>query len=488
MKRQPWVSFSLAQVSLTDFGADIPSPFVSLELDNSEIDSYTSWTLTITVGGNANKKMNIAAFESLMYSAAQAAGNYKGSSGVPVAFALGWLDESGNVAEYTSYQGWTLKFNVSASGQVMSYTVTGYASLAVQMSMPVLNIPALSGFVQPSAVVEALAKAVKADTYYNLDIDHCDAPTIVSHGAMTTSFTDYVRGSFKAEDDYDDFPGLLKLSKSYNNSRDAAGVLTGNKLNTLMNNLKVSPLNKYLKKSLTDNTVQCSSFSYWVEEPTMTSLGTIHYKCDAGLLNNYHADTLEYGTAHTNVLSISGSYNGIAYDMTDMNFSNLGFAVDGSGNEIIQDNRVVNSWSRSLANSFQEASIINDINVLAMQFSGSFQVMIPGTVKQYHLAQPVTLIVMLGNTISPMSGIYNVMSVNHKISNTFVTTLKLERLTMSSANQTAISQNIKFANTQPRYGYSPDQTRNIKSTGKVDFGTVYPTFEHLVADSTALMR
>lgn len=487
MKKQHWCSFSLAKVNLTKFGAEIPSPFVSLDLDNSEIDSYTSWTLNIIVGGDANKRMNVAAFESLLYSAAQSAGNYANSSGIPVAFAFGWLDEKGNVAEYISYQGWTLKFNVAANGQLMTYTLTGYASLAMQMSMPVLNIPAISGFVQPSAVVEALAKAVKADTYYNLDIDHCDAPALISHGAMTTSFTDYVRGSFRADDDYDDFPGLLKLSKSYNSTRDAAGVKNGRKLSSLMNNLSVTPLDNFLKKSLTDNTVQCSSFSYWVDEPTMTSLGTIHYKCDAGLQNKHYADTLEYGTAHTNVISISGSYNGIAYDMTSMNFSNLGFVVDGSGNEIIQDNRVVNSWSTSLADTFQAASIINDINVLAMQFSGSFQVTIPGTVKQYHLAQPVTLIVMMGNTLSPMSGIYNVMSVSHKVSNIFTTTLKLERLTMTTANQTAVSQNIAMANNQVGYGYRSDQTKNVKSTGKVDFGTVYPTFEHLVADSTALM-
>lgn len=488
MKRQPWVSFSIAKVNLTEFGAEIPSPFVSLELDHSEVDSYTSWTLNLTVGGNANKKMNVAAFESLLYSAAQAAAGYANSSGIPVAFAFGWLDSSGNVAEYTSYQGWTLKFTVSASGQMMTYTLTGYASLAMQMSMPVLNIPELTGWVQPSAVVEGLAKAVKADTYYNLDIDHCDAPTLVSHGALTTSFTDYVRGSFKAQDDYDDFPGLLKLSKSYNSSRDAAGIKGAKKLSQLINNLSVTSIDKYLKKSLTDNTVQCSAFSYWVDEPTMTSLGTIHYKCNAGIQNTYYADTLEYGTAHTNVISISGSYNGIAYDMTDMNFRNLGFDVDGSGNEIINDSKVVNSWSSSLADTFQTSSIINDINVLAMQFSGSFQVVVPGTVKQYRLAQPITLIVMIGNTLSPMSGIYNVMSVSHTISNTFVTTLKLERLTISSANQTAVSQGISIVNNTKGYGYSSyKQTKNVKSTGKVDFGIVYPTFEHMVANSNALV-
>lgn len=488
MKKQPWVSFQLAGVSLTEFGTEIPSPFVSLELNHSEVDSYTSWTLNVTVGGNANKAMNVASFESLLYSAAQSASGYANSSGVPVSFAFGWLDNKGNVDEYVSYQGWTLKYTVSCAGQSMTYALEGYASLAMQMSMPVLHIPDVTGFVQPSAVVEGLAKAVKADSYYQLDIDHCDAPTLVSHGSMTTSFTNYVRGSFRADDDYSDFPGLLKLSKSYNGTRDAAGIKGARKLSQLMNNLGPTNLDDYLKKSLTDNTLQCSSFSYWVDEPTMTSLGTIHYKSNAGLLNSYNADTLEYGTANTNVLSVSGSYNGISYDMTNVNFSNIGFNVDGSGNEIIEDSTIVNSWSSSLANTFQTASIINDINVLAMQFSGSFQVSIPGSVKRYQLAQPVSMVVMIGNTLSPISGIYNIMAVSHSVSNTFITTLKLERLTMTSANQTAISQGIAIANNPLGYGYSSyNKTSNIISPGKVDFGTVYPTFEHMVADSSSIV-
>ena len=212
MKRQPWVSFELAGISLTDFGLAIPSPFCSLDLSNSEISSMTSWTLRCTVGGDDKRKINIAAFEALLYSAAQAVSSYPNSSGIPVSFSFGWLDESGRISEYLSYQGFTLKFTVSTNGLYMQYNINGYASLAIQSSTPALNIPAVSGIVQPSAVVEALAKAVKATTYYELDIDHNDAPTLVSHGAMTTSFNRYVRGSFSLEDDYESVPGFLRLS------------------------------------------------------------------------------------------------------------------------------------------------------------------------------------------------------------------------------------------------------------------------------------
>lgn len=480
MKRQPWCSFSLAGVSLTEFGLEIPSPFTSLQLSNSEISSVTSWTLNCIVGGDDKKKANVAAFEALLYSAAQAASSYSDSQGVPVAFSFGWLDETGGVAEYLSYQGFTLKFKVSTTGLYMKYEVTGFASLAVQSSMPVLHIPEVSGFVQPSAVVEGLAKSVKADSYYQLDIDHNDVPTLIHHGAMTTSFNSYVRGSYSGTDDYDTFPGLLKLSKAYNSSREAAGLAPGyRKLSQVINNHSVTPVDSFLKKSLTDTTPQAASFSYWVDEPTMTRPGVIHYKCNAGLLTNHVSDALIYGTPETNILSLSGSYNGVAYNMTDMKFSQVGFTVDGSGNQIIQDERVVNSWSSTLSEVFQTADIINDVNAIASQFSGDFVIQIPGSTKKYQIAEPVSLVVMTGNTLSPVSGVYNIVSVSHNISTDFITTLKIQRLTMSTANQVAASQGITISGSSAYLSNSMETTPNIKSPYKVDFGVSYPTFEHM---------
>lgn len=479
MKKQPFCSFLLAGVSLTDFGLEIPSPFCSLDVSEAEVDSYTSWTLTVTVAGDSNRKMNVAAFEALLYSGAQSASGYKNSSGIPVSFMFGWLDESGNASEQMSYQGWTLQFQNSSQGQFLVYTITGYAQLGMQMSVPLLNIPELSGIVQPSAVVEALAKAIHADDYYDLDIDHCDAPTLVSHNAMTTSFTDYVRGSYSGEDDYQSFPGLLKLSTSYNFSREAAGLKNVRKLSTAINNLTVTPVSEYLKPALTDLTPQASTFSFWVEEPTMTKLGTIHYKSNSGLVTSHYMDTLEYGTSNTNVLSIQGSYNGVSYNISDLNLSYVGFAVDGSGNSVANSGQVVNSWASSLADVFQTANIINDVNALSTQFSGDFTAVIAGSTRKYKLAQPVSLLVVIGNTVSPMSGIYNIMSVSHRISDTFTTTLKLQRLVMSSANQVATQQGLLVSNENGFGDSSYTQTSNVVSTGKVDFGDIYPTFKDM---------
>ena len=480
MYRQPFCAFELAGVSLTDYGLEIPSPFCSLTISNAQINSFLSWELKVIVVGDSRRQSNLAAFETLLYSASQDAAKYPNSQGIPVSFMLGWLNTDGSIAEHVSYQGFTLKWNTSTSGLSMSYTITGYASIGMKSAMPVYNIPAVCGVVQPSAVVEGVCKALKVDTYYNLDIDHNDAPTLVNHGPLTTSFTSYVRGNYTGEDNYSDFPGLLKLSKSYNATREAAGLKRGTKsLSSVMNNATVTPLNNFLKKSIVDNTPQCSAFSFWVEEPTMTKLGTVHYKSNSGLVSTHFGDTLEYGTANTNILSLSGSYKGVAYNMTDMSYAGVGFSVDGSGNTIVQAQQITNSWSSSLSQVYQTVNIINDVNALASQFSADFTIEIPGTVKQYTVAQPISLLVVAGNTVSPVTGIYSIVSVDHRITTTFVTTLKVQRLVTSSANEVASSSNISIAN-DPSTTYAYSQTKNITSSGHVDFGKIYPTYEDVL--------
>lgn len=481
MFRQPFCSFCFAGVSLTDFGLKIPSPFCSLSISNAQISSFLSWELKVTVVGDDRKRSNIAAFEALLYSAAQDANKYPNSSGIPVSFMFGWINDDGTIGEHESYQGFTLKFSASTSGLSMSYTIQGYASIGVKSALPIYQIPAVCGMVRPSAVLEGLCKALKVDTYYNLDIDHNDAPTLVNHGPITTSFTSYVRGNYTAADDYSDFPGLLKLSKSYSATRDAAGLKKGFKnLSSILNNATITPIGNFLKKSIVDSTPQCSAFSFWVEEPTMTKMGTIHYKSNSGLVSTHMGDTLEYGTPNTNILSLSGSYNGVAYNMTNMNYSDVGFAVDGSGNTIVQESKIVNSWSASLASVYQTVNIINDVNALASQFSGDFTIEIAGTTKQFALAQPISLLVVSGNSISPVSGVYNVVSVDHRISNTFTTTLKVQRLVMSSANEVATSQGITIANSSGYSSYSYTPTRNVVSVGEVNFGSLYPTYEDVL--------
>lgn len=478
MKKQPFCSFTLCGLSLTDFGLEIPSPFARLDITNNEVTSFSSWTLHVSIGGDEKKKVNVAALEALLYSAAQTAASVGDSSGIPVSFSFGWLDESGNVDEYTSYQGFTLQFKVSTTGLFMNYDISGYASLSVQSAMPVFNIPEVSGVIQPSALLVALAKGLKATDYYQLDVDRNDAPTLVNHGAMTTSFNSYVRGTFSTKDDYESFPGLLKLSKSYSNAKTGTGLNTEGyvkKLSQLENNAP-DQVPQYIKKSIVDNTPQSTSFSYWIDEPTMTQPGVIHFKSNANLINSHMSATLRFGTSDSNVLSLNGSYNGVAYNMSDMNFSSVGFSLDASGNQIANTGQIVNSWSASLADTFQTVNIINDIQAIATQFSGDFSVDIVGTTEAFTVAQPVSLIVISGQTVSPVSGIYNIVSVSHSISNSFITTLKIQRLVMSTANQVAAGQGIIVTGSEsyPKNSYS--KSKNIVSPYEADFGTLYPNF------------
>lgn len=479
MKSQVWCNFILAGMSITEYGLKIPSPFVSLELSNSEISSMTSWNLKCTVVGDDSNKMNVAAFEALLYSAAQANSTYENSSGIPVSFAFGWIGKDGNIEDYLSYEGFTLTFKVSTTGMYMNYELTGYAQMAIQSSMPVINIPAVRGFVQPSALVEALAHAVHADYYYHLDIDHNDSPTYIEHGPMQTSFNNYIRGNYSNQDDYDQWHGLLAYAKTYSGSsgkvtRLVRGIKSPSQV---INNVPPTSLSNYIITDSRNNNPTCASFSYYVVEPTMTKQGTIAFKSDANLSTSHVSETLQYGTTDTNILSISGNYDGVAYNMTDMQFSTIGFSLDVSGSTIANDAQVVNSWSSSLADVFQTANIINDINALASQFSGEFVVQIKGSTKQYTLAQPVSLVVMSGNTLSPVSGIYNITAVSHSISNTFITTLKLQRLMISRANELAVSQGIKVRGKSAM----PDSstTKNIVSPYKADFGNIYPTFDYM---------
>ena len=88
---------------------------------------------------------------------------------------------------------------------------------------------------------------------------------------------------------------------------------------------------------------------------------------------------------------------------------------------------------------------------------------------------------MSGGTLSPVTGVYNVISVSHTISNTFITTLKLQRLVMSSANKVASSQGILVGGSRQYANGSYTTTKNIITPYKVDFGTLYPTFEHMAS-------
>ena len=86
---------------------------------------------------------------------------------------------------------------------------------------------------------------------------------------------------------------------------------------------------------------------------------------------------------------------------------------------------------------------------------------------------------MSGNTISPITGIYNIVSVGHTLADTFITTLKVQRLVMSSANQVATSQGIYVSGSGSYPSSAYTTTTNVISPYKADFGTLYPTIHDI---------
>ena len=72
------------------------------------------------------------------------------------------------------------------------------------------------------------------------------------------------------------------------------------------------------------------------------------------------------------------------------------------------------------------------------------------------------------------------MTVSHSISNIFLTTLKLQRLTISTANQVASSQGIFVSGSSMGLpSNSVAQTANVKSPYKVEFPDMYPDFSDM---------
>ena len=133
----------------------------------------------------------------------------------------------------------------------------------------------------------------------------------------------------------------------------------------------------------------------------------------------------------------------------------------------------------TLPDVFQTANIINDVNAIASQFSGDFSVTIPGNLTKYEIAQPISLLIMSGNTLSPATGVYSIMSVSHNISDRFTTSLKLQRLTLGTANQVASARTI-YVNGESGYDMNSfNTTKNIRSVSDIHFDYTYPNMTNI---------
>jgi hypothetical protein len=494
MRRQrdefPFIAVSMAGVSLTDLGYKIPSPLVGISITNATVRSALMWELTLNVAGDASRIANIAAIEGLWYQAKQAAKNSGYKRGIPVSIILGWQSPDGQVVESMDIEGWTMQFDCNVpESQHLQYIIKGYGQTAVPANMPTIRIPPISGVVQPSAVLTALCEALKADTYYDLDIDRNDSPTFISHGTVQTSFTRYVRGGRSVNDNFGDFPGLQPLATNVMGNSQAYGLITDQirNMGILVNNVPVGERTPYFRSDINDRPDVVNTFSFWVDEPTMTQRGKINFKSDAVLRIKQNYDQLILGGNETNIFSLSGSYNGVAYTLKNINAGKIGFTVDGTGNAIASVQPSATAFSASLADVFNSANEINNVNAIATQFSSKITITMAGNVRGYELAQPVTVTVLMGNTLSPISGIYRVMEVTQRLDARFITTLVCQRLDTGSANDVAdgvmagvSTLTTVSGDTSLQRTIRANQTSNIISPRLVELGTITPTFENLI--------
>jgi len=489
----PFIAVSLAGVSLTDLGYKIPTPLVGITIKNALVRSALEWELTLNVAGDSNKRANIAAIEGLWYQAEQSARNSGYTRGIPVSIILGWQSPNGQITESMDIEGFTIQFSVTVpEAQYTQYVIKGFGTTGVPSNMPTITIPPIRGIVQPSAVLEALCRSLKADAYYDLDIDRNDAPTYMAHGTIQTSFTRYVRGTRSPKDNFGNFPGLQPLATQVSTNEQAYGLITEKVRNMgmLINNVPLSERRNYFRSDLNDRPDTVNTFSFWVDEPTMTQRGKINFKSDAGLRIRASNDQLILGGNETNIFSLTGSYDSVAYTLKNINAGRIGFTLDGSGNSIATVQPTVTAYSATLADVYNSANEINNVNAIATQFSGKITVTMAGNVRGYELAQPVTVTVLSGNSLSQISGVYHVMEMTHRLDSRFITTLELQRLDTGSPSDGTVSEEVSggatesitsvYADTTSQKLARQSQTSNIISPRKVELGTLTTTFENLI--------
>jgi hypothetical protein len=449
------------------------------------------WELTLNVAGDASRKANIAAIEGLWYQAEKAAKNSGYKRGIPVSIMVGWQSPDGQVLECMDIEGWTMQFSVNVpESQHLQYTIKGFGQTAVPTNMPTIRIPAIRGIVQPSAILEALCESLNADNYYDLDIDRFDTPTYISHGIIQTSFTRYVRGNKTKDDGFGDFPGLQPLATQVMGGGQAYGLITDQvkDMGMLVNNVREGERSPYFRSDVNDRPDTVNTFSFWVDEPTMTQRGKINFKSDAVLRVKQNHDQLILGGNETNIFSLSGTYDSVAYTLKNINAGRIGFTVDGTGNAIASVQPSVSSFSGSLAEVFNSANEINNVNAIATQFSSKITITMAGNVRGYELAQPVTVTVLSGNTLSPISGIYRVMEVTHQLTGSrFITTLVCQRLDTGSPNDAANGATDGINSIATVAGdpvlqrtMRNSQTSNIISPRLVELGNLANTFDNLI--------
>ena len=427
---QPYMQLVIKDMAMRGVGNLIPSPLVSINLDNGESGLQTNFTAVLHIMGEASKSSHVGSFEMMLYEFAQ----MQGDSALPVSIEIGWADGS-SVISSLKIQGLFIKFTATVKTGYMEYTLTGIGNFTSGGNIQGIALPAVNGNFQPSQVLEASLNYIQAYNVYDYDIDHDDEVVPINRPASVTSLGALVYGN-------GDHQGLIQ--QSYNEGSRSAAYGLSDGLNS--GDLRAAGYtndeiwNK-LGEPISTTQRSASAYTFSIIDPSFYDRGVIRYKNNVNLSNYVSSEVLLWGGLETNILSISATYNGVTQQLLGTGASvQTGLAMGLDGSTIVSSSNRQNSYAASAASMYAAGNALNNLNAVSTQFNTDIKVTIVGNPKIYQCAESIRLIVYTGGSLNPITGVYRIMKVGHSINGTsYTTNLTLKRLDLITANSIASS-------------------------------------------------
>lgn len=424
----PYMQLVIDGMAMRSPGFKTPSPLVSINLENAESGLQTNFTAVLHIYGDARNNIHVGSFEMMLYEFAQ----MQGDSVIPCYIEIGWA-EADKITESLRIQAMFIQFKTAVKTNYMEYTISGIGNFTSAGNIRGLAMPAIRGNYRPSEVLEAGLNYIKADEVFDYDIDHDDEVVPISRPACVTSLGEFVLGSGEQ-------PGLIQQSYS-EGSKSSAYRLPGRLSSEEYR--KAGYTNAQITKMLGPPVAQtqrsASAYSFSIVDPTFHQRGVIRYKNNVNLANYVSADTLIWGGLHTNILSITATYNGVTQQLLGTGaVVQTGLAMNLKGDTLVSAANRQNSYAATAASMYAAGNVINNLNAISTQFNTDIQVTIVGKPKIFQIAEAIRVLVYSGGTLNPVTGVYRIMKVSHKITGTaYTTSLTLQRLDLITANNTA---------------------------------------------------
>ena len=424
----PYMQFVINDTAMRSPGLKIPSPLVSISLENAESGLQTNFTAILHIYGDAKNRIHVGSFEMMLYEFAQ----MQGDSVLPCYLELGWA-EGDTVTESLKIQALFVEFDSVVKTNYMEYRIKGIGNFTSAGNIRGLAFPAVRGNFRPSEVLEAALNYIRADEIFDYDIDHDDEVVPFNRPASITSLGEFVLGS-------SEHSGLIQQSYS-EGSKSTAYRLPGrlSSEDYRKAGLTNSQISQMLGPPVAQTQRSASAYSFSIVDPTFHERGVIRYKNNVNLASYVSSDTLIWGGLYTNILSITATYNGVTQQLLGTGaIVQTGMAMSVSGDTFLSTANRQNSYAANAQSMYTAGNVINNLNAISTQFNTDIQVTIVGTPKIFQIAEAVRVLVYSGGTLNPITGVYRIMKVKHNINGTaYTTTLTLKRLDLITANNTA---------------------------------------------------